>query len=193
MEKTCSVCQQIKNLEEFGNKRSVKKDGKSSECKECKKKRDKEYRNKTEVKERKKEYDNLYYQKNKDWLNDYYVNWRLENKERKKEYDLNYRKENTEKIRQDKKNKYNYNEKRSKNLKRNYGISSEEYESMLAEQKGACYICGEVSEGKLAVDHDHKTFKVRKLLCGKCNTAIGLLKEDTTIIENALNYIKLFS
>jgi len=64
---------------------------------------------------------------------------------------------------------------------------------MFDEQKEACYICGVVSKQRLAVDHNHKTGKVRKLLCSNCNTAIGLLKEDATIIENALNYIKLFS
>jgi len=100
MEKTCNICQVIKNLEEFVTKNRVKKDGKAAECKECQKKRNKEYRDRAEVKERKKEYEKHYYENNKVLRDNYHAGWRIENKERKKEYDLEYRKENAEKIKQ---------------------------------------------------------------------------------------------
>ena len=55
-----------------------------------------------------------------------------------------------------------------------------------------CAICGE--DGSkfrygLAIDHNHKTNKVRELLCPFCNTAIGSLKEDPVILLKAIDYI----
>lgn len=213
MEKACSICQKIKTLDEFVNKKSIKKDGKASECKECKKERDREYRSRIEVKENKKEYDKLYYENNKDRLDDYRSDWRLQNKENKKEYDKKYREENKERKKEYRKAYWQIkgkeiNEKRKlspiyKNiskgytLKKNYNITLDDYNKMLLEQDGKCWTCSkDVEEERnkvLCVDHDHLTGKVRKLLCNKCNIAIGLLKEDTKIIENVLNYIKLFS
>lgn len=81
-------------------------------------------------------------------------------------------------------------------LKRNnrkyyYGISDKEYQRMLFNQKGICSIC----ERKLdppCVDHDHKTGKVRGLLCGKCNTAIGYFSDNTTSLRNAITYLETY-
>lgn len=184
--KKCSVCDEIKDFNEFCNK-SSSSDGKANFCKTCKSKKDKIYRenNKEKIKEATKSW----HTKNIERSNDYYLNWRLKNKENKKLYDQKYRTENKER----KKEYHNSEIAKDSKLKRTYGISLNEYESMLDEQNGVCYICFEKDSVKLAVDHNHKTGEVRKLLCKKCNTAIGLLREDTKIIENVLNYIKLFS
>lgn len=40
------------------------------------------------------------------------------------------------------------------------------------------------------IDHDHKTGKIRGLLCGFCNKAIGLLKENINILRNAIHYLE---
>jgi hypothetical protein len=65
-------------------------------------------------------------------------------------------------------------------LNRTYGISFDEYLTMFQAQGGLCAIChGVQASGKvLAVDHDHETGKVRGLLCGRCNMALGLIDED---------------
>jgi len=42
----------------------------------------------------------------------------------------------------------------------------------------------------LSVDHCHNTNKVRGLLCSRCNTALGLLKDDENTILNALMYVR---
>ena len=42
----------------------------------------------------------------------------------------------------------------------------------------------------LHIDHDHKTGKVRGLLCHGCNTAIGLMKDDVNILTKAIEYLK---
>jgi hypothetical protein len=82
--------------------------------------------------------------------------------------------------------------------KRNYGIDEADLEQMKKDQDYKCYICG--SEGfligknnhneKLAVDHDHKTGKVRKLLCHNCNRALGLLQDNPELLRKAASYVE---
>lgn len=51
-----------------------------------------------------------------------------------------------------------------------YGITSDDYDTLLDRQGGKCAICRARPKSKrLAVDHDHKTGAVRGLLCGRCN------------------------
>jgi hypothetical protein len=53
------------------------------------------------------------------------------------------------------------------------GLSVEEYDAMLKAQGGGCAICGNPPKTRrLDVDHDHKTGKVRGLLCHRCNRAL---------------------
>ena len=87
--------------------------------------------------------------------------------------------------------------RRNGNLKRAYGITLEQYEDMLAEQEGLCAICRKPELGRtqygvknLAVDHCHKTGKVRGLLCQKCNRAIGQLHDDVESLKRAIEYIQ---
>lgn len=42
------------------------------------------------------------------------------------------------------------------------------------------------------MDHDHKTGKVRGLLCTPCNTGIGMLQDDPEIVKKALDYLLSF-
>jgi hypothetical protein len=74
-----------------------------------------------------------------------------------------------------------------------YGITLEQFEEMRVIQNCSCAICGkhesQNKNKKLHVDHDHKTGKVRQLLCNGCNTGIGLLKEDTSLLQKALDYL----
>jgi len=86
---------------------------------------------------------------------------------------------------------------RNYDLKKSYGITLDDYNSMFEEQGGKCAICkihlNDIRYGKkknLCVDHDHKTGKVRGLLCDKCNRGIGLLKDDVNVLNNAINYLK---
>lgn len=88
----------------------------------------------------------------------------------------------------------NPNKFREGNLKKCYGISSVDYERIFDEQGGCCKICGSSSSGskvsrRLFVDHCHATNQVRGLLCHGCNTAIGLMKEDTLRLQKAINYL----
>ena len=74
-------------------------------------------------------------------------------------------------------------------LQKTYGISVEQFELMKKEQDNKCALC--LKEPKiLCVDHCHKTGQVRKLLCKKCNMALGLIHEDVTIISRMLEYVR---
>jgi hypothetical protein len=64
-----------------------------------------------------------------------------------------------------------------------------DYQPMYARQNGKCAICG-VAEGKLVVDHNHTTGKVRELLCHLCNAMIGCAREDIAILASAAAYLR---
>lgn len=58
-------------------------------------------------------------------------------------------------------------------LKARYGLTPEDYESLLNMQNGACAICQRhPRKRRLAVDHDHADGHVRGLLCDRCNRGL---------------------
>lgn len=85
-------------------------------------------------------------------------------------------------------------------LKYKYGLSLESYNKMLDEQNNTCKICKKEERCKnnqfngklsmLAVDHCHKTGKVRGLLCATCNKALGAFNDDIEIMSNAIRYLQ---
>lgn len=78
---------------------------------------------------------------------------------------------------------------RNRQLKRYYGITIEEYETLLEKQKG-CAICGKkVGLHNMPVDHDHVTMKVRGILCHWCNKGLGQFFDDPRILRSAAEYI----
>jgi Recombination endonuclease VII len=92
-----------------------------------------------------------------------------------------------------KSNKEGYKTVRNTQLMLNYGITLEDFNSLFEEQKGCCAICEKhQSEFKnaLCVDHCHSTKKVRGLLCSRCNTAIGNLKDDPNTADKAAAYLR---
>ena len=65
---------------------------------------------------------------------------------------------------------------RKRSLKRLYNITIEDYDLMLRDQEYGCAICGTDKPGGMGrfhVDHDHKTGRVRGLLCHRCNSILG--------------------
>lgn len=84
---------------------------------------------------------------------------------------------------------------RIQKLKR-YGLTLDDYDRMVTEQKGCCAIClgeGVLDPGslmRLGVDHDHETGRVRGLLCRPCNRAVGILGDDPSTFERAATYLR---
>lgn len=79
-------------------------------------------------------------------------------------------------------------------LKKKFGISLVEYNIKLENQNGVCAICKCICKtGKsLAIDHDHITRKLRGLLCGSCNRAIGFFEENCERLKSAINYLNFY-
>lgn len=75
---------------------------------------------------------------------------------------------------------------------RQYGLTPNQYDAMFKEQNGACFICKgqDLSGCRLSVDHDHKTSKVRGLLCGNCNTGLGSFKDNVGLLILASEYLE---
>lgn len=75
-----------------------------------------------------------------------------------------------------------------------YGLTSEDYERLLEEQGGRCPIChvteGTDGYGEWSIDHDHDTGFVRGLLCGHCNRALGLFRDDPESLRRAASYLE---
>jgi hypothetical protein len=80
-------------------------------------------------------------------------------------------------------------------LKTTYGITVDEYDSMVAKQGGRCAICRtedpqSARNNVWNVDHDHDTGEVRGLLCSPCNRGMGLLQDSPDVIAKALRYLQ---
>jgi len=71
-----------------------------------------------------------------------------------------------------------------------YGISRYQLNEMLLDQEDKCAICQiELDWRKMHVDHNHKTGKVRGLLCYKCNVALGHFNDSPAIVRAAADYM----
>jgi len=77
------------------------------------------------------------------------------------------------------------------NLKRRYGITLDDLHKMERAQGGRCAICDEKpKKGRLVVDHDHVTGRVRGLLCRSCNYCLGGFRDSTDLVARALKYLR---
>jgi len=104
------------------------------------------------------------------------------NKEKRKAYLIKYKKNHKE-LYANSMRKYFY--------KRDYNITIDEYNKIFNNQNGSCKICGRhQSEFKqrLCIDHDHKTGKIRGLLCHPCNRFLGYINDD---INNIIKYFDI--
>ena len=77
-------------------------------------------------------------------------------------------------------------------------ITYEKYQKLLKQQNERCAICNQYETRKtksgkiklLSVDHNHRTGKIRGLLCDDCNLALGKFKDNSTILLNACLYLR---
>lgn len=115
--------------------------------------------------------------------------WKMENRDRVKKESSDYSKSNREKINARRRERHSQNPsiRRHGHIRRTYGLSVEEYESLLKSQDGKCAICRR--ESKLHVDHNHANGKVRALLCFACNTGLGMFDDDPKLLAMANAYL----
>ncbi len=147
--------------------------------------------------DKRREYNKRYYQAHLEYYRSYdkardpakicerNKRYREANREKVQEYKKQWQRRHPEKRRQ---------ARRRAHLKKRFGMSLQQYDAMLAKQKGLCAICGTPPKsGSLRVDHDHADGSVRGLLCNACNQGIGIFKDSPTIVEAALKYLKKHS
>ena len=128
--------------------------------------------------EKQKEYFKQYYLKNREKKLKYVKEYKLKNPGMFKKYLNKIGYENFAKI------------QRKSYLKRLYNISLEEYDKKLKEQNNCCAICKRHEskfKKKLHVDHDHKTGKVRDLLCAGCNVDVSVVEDRLKELQEYLN------
>lgn len=124
-----------------------------------------------------------YYGTHKDERKIYFKQWKNKNYKRWRDSINNWQEKN--------KSHYEFLRKNGE-LKRLYGIDLNEYNRMFQIQGGCCAICKRhQSEFKYAlhVDHNHKTKRVRGLLCWKCNSNVGFHEKWSIQIDS---YLKKF-
>lgn len=72
-----------------------------------------------------------------------------------------------------------------------YGLSLAEYDALLMKQGGGCALCGRAKDRRrLPVDHDHRTKRVRGILCEACNRGLGLLGDSPARLRRAVAYLE---
>jgi hypothetical protein len=88
---------------------------------------------------------------------------------------------------------------------KNYGITWKKYKEALATQDNRCFVCRikfKISDNRTGrrphrnravIDHCHRTGRIRGILCGHCNIALGCLFEDPKIIRALADYVERFN
>lgn len=122
---------------------------------------------------------------------DYYSSKRNVCKKCQNKASREYAKENREKI--NTRNRWSAEKYRIERRKRlansTEGFSWELYLEMEQRQNSLCAICKTESKTYLNIDHDHKTGKVRGLLCRFCNMGLGSFKDNPVFLSEASKYL----
>ena len=109
------------------------------------------------------------------------------------EYRQAWRKANPEKVAAQ--NQRARETQRAWRFRTEYKINLEKYNEMFQDQKGLCGICKRPQSDfqyRFAVDHDHKTQKIRGLLCMRCNTHLAFV-EDSILFLSTKEYLRRYS
>lgn len=127
--------------------------------------------------------------RNRDYQRDYHTGWREipSNREKTRAYSRKHH----EKRKLDPEFRA---KKREREVLRAYGLTPDQLTAMREAQGDLCAICQQTHVGvgtRLHVDHNHETGAVRALLCGKCNTLIGLANDSPARLVQAAAYLRL--
>ncbi|MGE3341514.1 MAG: endonuclease domain-containing protein [Candidatus Altimarinota bacterium] len=79
---------------------------------------------------------------------------------------------------------------RNNQLKRLYGITLDDYKTMLEKQDYNCKFCNEPLDNRPVVDHNHTTGLVRGVIHQKCNILIGFFETNGHLFSNLESYLK---
>lgn len=85
--------------------------------------------------------------------------------------------------------------KRNSYLLRRFGITEDQYVTLLSSQDGCCALCRRPAgdfRNSLAVDHDHHSREIRGILCFTCNKfLVGRRRKgmDAKLLRLAADYL----
>lgn len=174
--KTCLLCKAVHPATaEFFYRNRKKRDGLTQYCKSCSDKKTARWRSAPGHPESRAEEMRKYRE------SENYQNWYKRNKElivqRSREWRANHAVHSREL-------------EREARLRRKYGMTVENYNRMLLLQNFGCAACRRRPDEELVIDHDHRSGRVRGLLCRHCNTVLGLVFEDPENLSRLANYIQ---
>jgi hypothetical protein len=138
------------------------------------------------------------YAKNRDKAIIDAAKWKKENRERVNKQVAQDKINNPEKYEKWRKDYYERNAKdiNTRAIARYHGLDVPTYEDMFEAQDNQCAICGKEETRKLkgtvmrlCVDHDHKTGKIRSLLCHDCNSGLGKFYDSADLLTKAAIYL----
>lgn len=149
------------------------------------------------ISDKKRAYNRDYYERNKERLKAAARRHYHENKERHRETNRLWHQANREKARERARAWYHRNTFKARTAQRQYrirkyGLSAEQFDSLLSAQGGVCAICrAECSvSSRLSIDHNHLTGQVRGLLCRTCNSGLGFFRESPDLLRTAASYLQ---
>jgi hypothetical protein len=139
-----------------------------------------------------------YHAAHKEKINRRHKKYRDTHKEKLTQYYTTHKEERKEYYKAHKEERKRYRDTHKKeckghNYRRLYGLTLDDYNRMFEKQNGHCAICGtHISElaKPLSIDHDHKTGKIRGLLCNSCNFGLGHFNDDVNRLSNAAQYLR---
>jgi hypothetical protein len=121
----------------------------------------------------------------KQCIAEYQKRYRVANSSKARSWSKGWKDRNPDKVKAQRKTYYP--RLRDLRFRKKYNISLEDFESMKESQSGLCKICSQ--KRKLVVDHCHMTSRVRGLLCNSCNKALGFVDDNTSILQNMIQYL----
>ena len=138
------------------------------------------------------EYDAQWRKKNYDKLLEYRREWRYKNRDRLFEVSRAWRKRNMKKLATIARLRYQRNPQKELDRVRfkKYGITGEEYRTILEKQGIKCPICSKDITRNLSVDHNHTTGKIRGFICNKCNLSIGNAEDSPDRLRAMADYLE---
>lgn len=79
-----------------------------------------------------------------------------------------------------------------------FGLTDDDIKALLQKQSNRCPVCnrffpavsGPSGRPGFNVDHDHKTGKVRGLLCCRCNSGLGKFQDSMRLLKRAQRYLE---
>ena len=84
-------------------------------------------------------------------------------------------------------------EGRARNRLHETGATPEWFREHFLKQRGLCAICSvelALTGSNTLVDHNHKTGRLRGILCRSCNSGLGQFRDSSTTLQLAIYYLE---